>query len=55
MITTILASQLDNVGSEPIFIVTALRNLALGRTVLTKCPAGATLTDAKRLPDMINT
>jgi len=54
-VATVLPSQLDYVGSEPILIFTALRYFALGRAVLTECAAGPALTYAKGLPHTINT
>ena len=54
-VATVLPGQLDNIGSEPIFIFTALRYFALGRAVLTEYAAGPALTYAKGLPHTIYT
>jgi hypothetical protein len=40
-----LASQLDDVGGQPLFVVTALRDLTLRRAVLAERRAGAALGD----------
>jgi hypothetical protein len=45
-IAAILASQLDNVGRQKLFIFAALRDLALRRAMLAERRTGATLGDA---------
>jgi hypothetical protein len=44
-VAPILASQLDDVGGQPLFVVTALRDLTLCRAVLAERRAGAALGD----------
>jgi hypothetical protein len=44
-IAAILAGQLDNVGGQPLFIVTASRDLTLRRAMLAERRTGATLGD----------
>ena len=53
-VTPILPSQLNDIGSETIFIGTALWHFALGRAVLTKCATGTAFTHAKDLSHAVN-
>jgi hypothetical protein len=39
----IFVGQFDDVGGQPLFIGPSLRHLALRRSMLPKCAAGATL------------
>jgi hypothetical protein len=50
-----LASQLDDVGGQPLLIVTALRNLALRRAMLAERRTGAALGDRQLLSNMLDT
>jgi hypothetical protein len=53
-ITAILPGQLDDVGGQPLFIVTTDRDLALGRAVLTKDSAGPALGHINDLPHSLD-
>ena len=53
-ITAILPGQLDNVGSQPLFIVTALRDLALSRAMLAERRTGAALGDGQLPSNMLD-
>ena len=44
-IASILTGQFDDVGCQPLFVVTALRDLALRRAMLTERRTGAALGD----------
>ena len=44
-IASILTGQFDDVGCQPLFVVTALRDLALRRAMLTERHTGAALGD----------
>jgi hypothetical protein len=49
-----LPSELDDVGRQPLLVVTALRYLALRRAVLAERRTGATLGDAKLTTNMLD-
>ena len=51
---TILVGQLDDVGGQPLFIVTALRNLTLRRTMLAERRIGAALGDGQLPSNMLD-
>ena len=53
-IAAILPGQLDDVGRQPLFVVTALRDLALRRAMLAERRAGAALGDATAPVDMLD-
>ena len=53
-IAAILPGQLDSVGCQLLFIVAALRDLALRRAMLAERRTGATLGDAKLTTNMLN-
>ena len=53
-VATILAGQLDDVGRQPLFVVTALRNLALRRAMLAERRTGAALGDRQLAPNMLD-
>jgi len=53
-IAAILAGQLDDVGGQPLFIVTASRDLALCRAMLAERRTGATLGDRQLPSNMLN-
>jgi hypothetical protein len=53
-IAAILAGQLDDVGGQPLFIVTASRDLALCRAMLAERRTGATLGDPQLPSNMLN-
>jgi hypothetical protein len=42
-VAAVLPGQFDDVGGQPLFIITALRDLALRRAMLAERRAGATL------------
>jgi hypothetical protein len=46
--------QLNNVGGQPLFIVTAVRGLALRRAMLAERRTGAALGDGKLPSNMLN-
>ena len=54
-VATVFASQFDDILGQAVLVGPALRNLALGGSVLAENPAGAALTHAVRLPDAVNT
>jgi hypothetical protein len=53
-IAAILPGQFDDVGRQPLFIVTALRDLALRRAMLAERRTGAALGDAQLASDMLD-
>ena len=53
-IAAILAGQFNEIGCEPLFIVTALRDLALRRAVLAERRTGAPLGDGQRPSNMLD-
>ena len=53
-VAAVLAGQFDNVGGQPLFIVSPRRRLALRRAMLPERHASATLGDLKLTPDMID-
>jgi hypothetical protein len=53
-VAAILPGQFDDVGGQPLFIVTALRDLALRRAMLTERRTGAALGDGQLLSDMLD-
>src|SRR5947209_7064499 len=50
----VLASQLDNVGGQPLFVIPAPRRLTLCRAMLSERPTGAALGDGEFPSDMLN-
>ena len=42
-VASVLPSKLDDVGAEPLLVLSTTRNLALRRAMLAECRAGATL------------
>ena len=52
-VAAILPSQFDDVGGQPFYIVTALRDLALRRAVLAERRTGAALGDAQLSSNML--
>ena len=54
-IAAVLAGKFDDIGRQPLFVITALRRLALRRAMLTERRASATLGDVKLTSDMLNT
>jgi hypothetical protein len=53
-ITAVVTGQSDNVGCEPLFIVSTARRLTLCRTVLAEHTTEPALGDAEQTPDMLN-
>jgi hypothetical protein len=53
-VATVLPGQLDNVGAEPCFIVSAVRKLALRRAMLAKGGTGTPLGNRQRLANMLD-
>jgi hypothetical protein len=53
-VAAILAGQLDGVGRQPLFIVTALRYLTLRRAMLAERRTGAALGDGELPSNMLN-
>ena len=53
-VTAILAGQLDGVGRQPLFVLTALRNLTLRRAMLAERRTGAALGDGELPSNMLN-
>jgi hypothetical protein len=53
-VAAILPSQFDDVGGQPFYIVTALRDLALRRAVLAERRTGAALGDAQLSSNMLD-
>ena len=53
-VTAVLAGQFDNVGGQPLFIVSPRRRLALRRAMLTERRTRAALGDVKFTSDMID-
>jgi hypothetical protein len=53
-VAAILTGQFEDVGVQPRFIVTALRNLALRRAMLTERRTGAALGDGQLSSDMLD-
>ena len=53
-IASVLASQCDDVGGQPLFVVPAPRRLALCRAMLSKHRTGAALGDRQFPSDMLN-
>jgi hypothetical protein len=49
-----LPSKLDDIGCQPLFVIAALRRLALRRAVLAERRTGATLGDAKLTTNMLD-
>jgi hypothetical protein len=54
-VAAILPSQLDNVGRQPLFVLTALRYLALCRAMLAERRTGAALGDGQLSSNMLDT
>ena len=53
-VTTVPAGQLDHVRDQAILVVTAARDTALGRALLSQHPAGAALRDPEPATDMVD-
>ena len=53
-VTAVLAGQLDHVRDQAILVVTAARDAALGRAMLSQHPAGPPFRDPKPVADMID-
>ena len=53
-VAAILPGQLDDVGRQPLFIVTALRDLALRRAMLPERRTGAALGNRQRSSNMLD-
>jgi hypothetical protein len=53
-VAAILAGQLNDVGRQPLFVGTALRDLTLRRTMLTERRTGAALGDGQLPSNMLN-
>jgi len=53
-VTAVLPGQFDNVGGQPLLVVTAVRDLALRRAMLTERRAGATLGNRQRAANMLD-
>jgi hypothetical protein len=53
-IATILPGQLDEIGRQPLLVVTALRDLALRRAMLAEGRTGAPLGDGQRPSNMLD-
>jgi hypothetical protein len=53
-VATILAGQLDDVGRQPLFVVTAPRDFALRRAMLPERRAGAALGDRQLASNMLD-
>ena len=53
-IAAILAGQLDDVGGQPLLVVTALRNLTLRRAMLAERRTGAALGDGQLSSNMLD-
>jgi hypothetical protein len=53
-VAAVLPSELDDVGGEPLLVVTAPRDLALRRAVLAKRRASATLGDPELPADALD-
>ena len=54
-ITAILPGQLDDIGGQPLFIVTALRDLALRRAMLAERRTGTALRNGQLPSNMLDT
>ena len=53
-VAAILAGQLDDVGAQPLLVVTALRNLTLRRAMLAERRTGAALGDGQLASNMLD-
>ena len=53
-VAPILPSKLDDVGAEPLLVVTALRNLTLRRAMLAERRTGAALGDGQLASNMLD-
>jgi len=53
-VAAILAGQLDEIGCQPLFIITALRDLTLCRTMLAERGTGAALGDGQLPSNMLD-
>jgi len=53
-VAAVLPGQFDDVGGEPLLIVTTTRDLALGRAVLPERDTGAALGDMQLCTDLLN-
>ena len=54
-VAAVLPGKLDDVGRQPLFVVAALRRLALRRAMLAERRTGATLGYAKITANMLDT
>ena len=53
-VAAVLPGQFDDVGCQPLFIITALRDLALRRAMLTERRTSTTLGDGQLPSNMLN-
>src|SRR5207237_9558009 len=53
-VAAILPDQLDDVGRQPCLVVSAVRDLALRRAMLTECRAGTALGNRQRSSNMLD-
>ena len=53
-VAAILPGQFDDVGCQPLFIITALRDLALRRAMLAERRTGAALGDVQMFSNMLD-
>ena len=53
-VAAVLPGQFDDVGCQPLFIITALRDLALRRAMLAERRTGAALGDGQLASDLLN-
>ena len=54
-VAAVLTCQRDEIGGEPLFVLSAPRRFALGRAMLAERPAGAALGDVQPGPDVLDT
>ena len=53
-VAAVLPGQFDDVGCQPLFIITALRDLALRRAMLAERRTGAALGDGQLASNMLD-
>jgi hypothetical protein len=53
-VAAVAPGQFDDVGGQPLFIITALRDLALRRAMLAERRTGAALGDGQRASNMLD-
>ena len=54
-VATVLPGQFDDIGSQPLLVVTTVGRFTLRRAMLTERRTSATLGDVKLTSDMLNT